>query len=69
MIFANFLINNVSAFHDKTSNRLLLLLVVGLISYTVSQFFISIYSEAFQSEFILREYHKDMINKDKYPLR
>lgn len=69
MIFANFLVNNVSTFHDTTSNRLLLLLVVGLISYTVSQFFISIYSESFESEFILREFHKDMSNKDKYPIR
>lgn len=44
MLFANFLVDTMESYNNKTANRLLLLGVVGLLTYTITQFYLAIYS-------------------------
>jgi hypothetical protein len=63
MLLANYFIDSMEGYRNSTANRILVLAVVALITYAISQFFLAIYSEAMQSSFILEEYYKRMPNK------
>ena len=68
MLFANFLVDTMETYNNKTANRLLLLGVVALLTYTTTQFYLAIYSETVQTSFVLEQFYARMPNKDKYPL-
>jgi hypothetical protein len=60
VLIANLLINHIQYFQNNTPNKILLFITIFLISYSVSQFFLSIYSESIQTSFILEHFYKNM---------
>lgn len=46
------LIKNLAAFHENVQDSSLILLVVGFVAFTISCFFISVYSDAIDAIYI-----------------
>lgn len=70
VIIGHLLINAIELYKTSTNNRILVLLIIGIIAYTISQFFIGIYSETIQSLFVIEQFHNSiLLNKDIHQLR
>lgn len=69
ILIANVLIQTVELFKDNTSNRLLVFIVVGIVTYAIAHYFIAIYSETIQTLFVIEQFHSQLLpNNKEYPL-
>ena len=69
IVLSNLFIQVIPLYNYNTSNKLIVFIAVGLLSYSVSQFFIGIYAEAIQSVFIIKQFHRNLLpHNDLYPL-
>ena len=69
VLLSNLIIDQIPYFQNNTPNKFLLFIVIFMISYSVSQFFLTIYSESIQTYFILEYVYRNMYNKEKYVLQ
>ena len=60
-LISNVLIDGIYTYQSGTPNRVLVLLIVAIISYSISQFFIGIYSETIQSLFVIDLVHNNLL--------
>ena len=58
VLLANVLISSIEFYQVHTSNRLLVFAMVVLFSYSITQFFLSIYSQSIVGLFVVSEYHR-----------
>ena len=58
VVFANILVSNIGLYTENTNNRLLVLFMTALLCYAITQYFLTIYSQAILALFIIREYHE-----------
>ena len=68
ILIANLLIQAIPAY-KYTPDRVMIFIVIGLMSYTICQFFIGIYSNTIEAIFVCRQFHHNLLpNKHLHPL-